>query len=144
MKMSRLLIAASILLLPLAARAEDAVKLARTYKKGEVVRMKTEALVGLMGMEVKLIQITKGEVKDVKADGTVVLESQLESGKVVINGMEIDIPEAPKTTITRDKSGKIVEFKMDGGPGGESPEVSQLMALVSEPVIEGKTVKPSD
>src|ERR1044071_9200374 len=128
MKSSRILLAASILLLPLAAQAQDTVKLGRTFKKGDMVRMKTEALVGLAGMEVKLIQVTKSEVKEVKADGTIITEQQLESGKVVLNGMEIDIPEAPKMVITRDKSGAIVGFKSDGADSAlGSPELAHLM-----------------
>src|SRR2546423_15466371 len=67
----------------LPVRADDKpVTLARTYKKGEVVRRKAEAAIVAGGMDVTATTRAKGTVKEIKENGQGGLEEAGEGGKV--------------------------------------------------------------
>lgn len=130
----------------LPVRAEDKpVKLARIFKKDEVTRHKSESVVSVNGMEVTLTQSSKITIKEVKDDGHVLSETKNEGGKINVGGMEMDIPEAPPVTVTKDKRGVVTEFKMDdGGMSPFSPEILKLMVIVGDPILSEKEVKAGD
>src|SRR5215470_12021434 len=74
-------------------RADDKpVTLARTYKKGDVTRFKTESTVNAAGNDITVTQTSKVTVKDVKDNGQSVVEQAGEGGKLSMGGADQDIP----------------------------------------------------
>ena len=149
MKLNRVMLsvlAGLALIAALPVRADDKpVTLTRTYKKGDVTRLKAESAVTTANGDVQAVMTSKFTVKDVKDNGQVVVEQAGEGGKVTIGGNDMDIPASPPVTVTRDKSGKLVEFKMDEStPGLSTPEISRLMATIGPPILQDKEVKPGD
>src|SRR5579862_9721431 len=95
----------AIALLATQIRAEDtSVKLSRTFKKGDLIRMNIETTIDANGTEVLVKLSSKSTVKTVKENGQVVIESQDEAGKVTVNGTDMDIPDGGITTLTYDKN----------------------------------------
>lgn len=127
-------------------RADDKpVTLTRTYKKGDVARYKSESQITAGAGEAQLVAISKTTVKEIKDNGSVVSESAGESSKLTLNGAEMDIPPDGPMTTTRDKSGKLVEIKLDeNATGARSPEIVRLMEAISTPFLQTKEVKAGD
>jgi hypothetical protein len=124
---------------------ESAVSLLRTYKAGEISRYKSTITANLMGTEVVVTQTIKEEVKEVKENGHAVIVSTNEGGKVSANGQEQEIPSTPPITTTRDRLGKLMDFKKEQSPQGlTSPEVERLMTALSDTLFTDKPVKAGD
>jgi hypothetical protein len=146
---SRLISAAlciSIALISTASFADDPpVALKRSPKKGDVVRFRAESEIKTGMGDAKLVGTSKTTVKEIKENGSVVLEEATEGGTITLNGMEITLPLMPPTVVTRDMSGKLLELKKEETTGGsESPEVTQLMASIGTPILQEKAVKAGD
>lgn len=149
MKLNRsvtLLFALAAVLVPPPVRADDApVTLTRTHKKGDTSRIKSESDITAGAGEVKLVSTTKTTVKDVKDNGQIVFEEVGEGGKLTLNGTDMDIPATPPITVTREKSGKLVEMKMNADPmSAQSPEITRLLASIGAPIFKDKAVKAGD
>src|SRR5579872_7462960 len=139
-------IAGLALVASMPVRADDKpVTLARSYKKGDVTRTNSEASVNANGTDVQVVQTAKITIKDVKDNGQIVIEEAGEGGKVTIGGSDMDMPASYATTATRDKNGKLIEFKMDeGGQTIYTPEITHLLQIVGSPVLSDKEVKPGE
>jgi hypothetical protein len=137
-------------ILPLALMAampvradEKPVTLARTFKKGDVSRIKIETAIDGDGSGVMLKLTSKTTVKDVKDNGQVVIETQDEAGVLTLNGSDMDIPAGPVTTLTFDKTGKLIDFKSEEG-GVITPETLRQLEIMRMPILADKEVKASD
>ncbi|HLJ57699.1 MAG TPA: hypothetical protein VKT77_21870 [Chthonomonadaceae bacterium] len=134
----------AVALLATPVRADDKpVTLSRTFNKGDVVRMSIETTVDANGSEVLVKLTSRATVKAVKDAGQLVVESQDEAGKVTVNGSDMDIPAGGITTLTYDKTGKLVEFKAEEG-GILTPEVLRLLETMRMPILSDKQVKSGD
>jgi hypothetical protein len=132
------------LLAAMPVRADDKpVTLSRTYKKGDVVRIRIETAIDGDGSGVSLKLTSKATVKDVKDNGQVVIESQDEAGKLTLNGSDMDIPAGPVTTLTYDKAGKLIDFKSEEG-GVITPETLRQLEIMRTPILPDKQVKAGD
>src|SRR5689334_12460829 len=115
MKTSRIVCAllfALVLISSQAVRAEDtAVTLVRKFKKDTVTHSEVSIRSSIMGMEIHIKGKSKETVKEVKANGDVVVESTDESGTIKVGEMpEQELPISPPTVETRDKHGKLLEY----------------------------------
>jgi hypothetical protein len=148
MKTLRILLSALsalALVAPLSVRADDAVTLTRTNKKGEVTRFKLTINASIAGQDGVVIQKIKEEVKEVKENGDTVISFMVEGGSYSFGGMEMEIPASPAFDQVYDKFGKLLEFKMpEGAAGVMTAEVQHLMAIVNSPILTGKMVKTGD
>src|SRR2546429_9884158 len=95
--------------------ADDAVKLAITFKKGEVERHKITVNVSLMGMDLVISAVAKSTVKEIKDDGSVTIETVTENTKVKVGGVEMEENDDSKETATRDKRGRLLASPSEGG-----------------------------
>lgn len=127
-----------------AARAEDAITLTRSFKKGDVYRYKTTVTASVMGMEAVVTSNTKQTVKEIKDNGEIVLVEEDEGTKVSLGGQDVDQPPQPPVTTTRDKSGKLVKYEREGADGFFAAEIQHLLAALSEPLLAEKAVKSGD
>lgn len=140
-----LLIGLTLASIQIAFAGESAISLLRTYKVGEVSRYKSTISANLMGTDVLVTQTIKEEVKEVKENGHAVIVSTNEGGKVSANGQEQDIPPTPPITTTRDRLGKLVDFKKDESPQGlTTPEIERLMTALSDTLFTDKPVRAGD
>lgn len=128
------------------ARADDekAVSLIVKPKAGRVQRIKSVVKTSVMGMDLVVNQTQTDTVKEVKANGDVVEETADEGGTVTIGGTEQNQPAGPPYTMTRDKFGKIKEFRKVDAGGFMTPEVSRVLETISSFVLTDKAVKTND
>src|SRR5258708_3516200 len=133
MQPNRLFCGAVLALALLAAqtvRADDTtITLTRKFKKDSVTLYENTMKATLAGMEFHATGRSRHTVKEVKANGDVVVESQDESMKLKVGDMpEQELPASPPTTETRDKQGKLVDYKKEETPNPfTSHEVDYLM-----------------
>lgn len=128
------------------ARADDekAVSLIVKPKAGHITRTKTVIKTNFNGMDIVVNQAQKDTVKEIKENGDVVVEITDEGSTVTYGGTDHDTPAAAPRTITRDKVGKVKEYKSEDQPGFMTPEVSKLMSVVSTFILTEKAVKKDD
>lgn len=132
------------LLAAMPVRADDKpVTLSRTFKKGDVSRIKIETAIDGDGSGVSLKLTSKATVKEVKDNGQIVIETQDEAGVLTLNGSDMDIPAGPLTTLTFDKTGKLIDFKSEEG-GVITPETLRQLEIMRMPILAGKEVKAGD
>lgn len=129
---------------PRPARAEDAYALKRVYKAGETDRYKTvmtmEAETPQGAMKVETTMVMSHTTKEVKEDGTVVVVRKVESGAININGMERPLPNVgQETTLTLDKTGKVV--KREGGDPPGRPSFGRMLGLTNVDVYPDHPLK---
>jgi hypothetical protein len=110
------------------AVADDSYMLKRVYKSGDIDKYKTVINVDGQGgaIKVDITIVTTETVKDVKPDGTVTLETVINSGTLSFGGNEMPLPgvnTAPVLT-TFDKNGKPVEK-----PGAPKRDKSAAMMM---------------
>jgi len=128
-----------------ACLAEDAVTLALAYKKGDVIRHKVTINTSIMGMDVTVTSTSKTTVQEVKDNGEVVSVEEAEETRISIGGMEIDQPGQPPVTTTRDKYGKLVDYKREETPQAFlAPEIERMSAMISGALLPDKAVKAGD
>ena len=129
-----------------AVRADDkAVNLIVKPKVGAVTKYKSTIKATVMGMEINIETSEKMTIKEVKDNGDITVLTESLGGKMSVNGMEQDQPPTPPTTITRDKLGKLVDYKSEDQPGSPfSPEVQKLMVSISDTMLTDKDVKEGD
>ncbi len=140
-----LTLVAGALLAPHAGLAQDTITLARTFKKGEVVKAKVEVKASLAGQEVLVTSDSTETVKDVLPNGNVILESKDENTKITLGGMEMEQPAPPPATTTRTKYGKLIDYKRaQEAEGIVSPDVQKVMMSISEVIFPEKAVKNGD
>ncbi|MCX6361280.1 MAG: hypothetical protein NT029_15865 [Armatimonadetes bacterium] len=143
-----ILAGAAIAILSLgAAGADDTpLTLARVYKEGDVVRHRVEIAANMMGNDVTAIRTIKTTVKEIKkTNGDIIVLSADQGGKVVVGGQEQDIPPQTDAILTLDKTGKIVKYERGAAEAGlMAPEIEHLMAILNEPRLSDKAVKPGD
>jgi hypothetical protein len=128
------------------ARAEDekAVSLIVKPKMGKVTHTKTVIKTSVMGMDIVVSENQKQTIKEVKENGDVVEEITDEGSTINIGGMDRDNPAAPPVTVTRDKFGKVKEYKSDNAAGFMTPEVAKIMAMLSSSILTDKALKTND
>ncbi len=128
------------------ARADDQpVTLAHTYKKNDSFRHKMTVNASVGGMDAVLVRTIKLTVKDIKDNGDVILEETDEGGQLTLNGADQSLPSQPPLTLTRDKTGKLLDYKADDSGGGfMAPEVQKLVAMISDTLFPNKPVKAGD
>jgi hypothetical protein len=128
------------------ARADDekTVTLLVKPKVGRVMRTKSVINTSVMGMDLVVNQSQKDTIKEVKDNGDVVAEIADEGTTISIGGMDQDQPAGPPFNYTRDKIGKIKEFKRAEENGFTSPEIAKLMATLSAFILTDKAVKTND
>lgn len=127
------------------ARADDAITIAHAYKVGDVGHYKISMTTNVMGADASLEQKVKMTVKELKANGDVVIVEESEGGKITFNGQEQDLPQTPPVTQTRDKLGRLVALKKEDNPQGFiAPEIEQIMAMLQMALLPDKAVKPGD
>lgn len=129
-----------------AGRADDkTVNLIVKPKVGTVTKYKTKIKTSVSGTDIAIEESEKHTVKEVKDNGDVVLVSESLGGTISVGGMEMPQPATPPVTTTRSKLGKLLEFKTDEQPGSPfTPEVTRLIASISELVLNDKDVKEND
>jgi hypothetical protein len=127
------------------ARMQDAMTLTRKVKAGDSVRYKTTLTLSANGADVTVEQNRKQTVKEVKESGETVTEITGEGDKLTVNGETNDIPPTAATTVTLDKSGKILSYKP---AAADDPYLStstlHLLTLAEEIIFPDKAVKTGD
>jgi hypothetical protein len=123
---------------------EKAVNLMVKPKVGRILQIKSVVKTTIMGMDLVVNQTQKDTIKEVKENGDVVEETFDEGGTVIIGGAEQNQPVTPPYTMTRDKFGKIKEFRKDAGSGFMTPEVAHVMEMITSFVLTDKAVKTND
>lgn len=128
------------------ARADDekTVNLLVKPKLGHVTHKNTVIKTSVMGMDIVVNQNSKDTVKEVKENGDVVVEIVDEGSTLNVGGMDRDQPMAPPRTITRDKFGKVKEYKSEDIAGFMTPEVSRLLSMIATSLLTDKLVKAND
>lgn len=126
------------------ADEEKPVSLLTAPKVGQVNHIKTIIKTNAAGMDLVVTQSQKNTIKEIKANGDVVLEIADEGTVVDVGGQEMEQPPSPPRTITRDKVGKVKEVKFDDAGQFMSPEVTKIMAGLSSAILTEKAVKTND
>ena len=132
---------------PVVAKADaKPVIIVRTYKDGETRRYSTQIKANVMGMEILITGGQKITVKELKKDGSVVLSTEAEEGKMEIGGNPPETQPATKpATITRDKFGKLVEVvPSEDQQTVWSPEIQKLIYSIGDVILNGKEVKQGE
>lgn len=138
--------AAALLAAANVARADDApVTLAYHVKKGDVAYHKATVTASIMGADVLVTTSTKSTVKDVKDNGDFVVEQTNLGTHVSFGGQEQDQDASAPVTVTRDKRGRLVDYKTDeAAQAFVAPEVQRLIAMLNEVLLPEKPVKQGD
>jgi hypothetical protein len=132
------------LLAPTLGRADDnPVTLSRTFKKGDISRVKIETAIDANGTDVLVKLTSRSTVKELKDNGQFEVETQDEAGKLTLNGSDRDIPAGAVTALTYDKTGKLVDFKAENG-GILTPEILRQLEIMRMPILPEKAVKAGD
>jgi hypothetical protein len=128
--------------------ADDTYLLKRVYRAGEVEKFKTtlniESGMEAGAQQVKLLVTILGSdtVKEVKSDGSVVLETKLEKSTLTVGGNERELPGSGQTlTTVLDKDGVIVPDK-NAAPGERGP--AQMLAFTRAHPFPDKSLKVGD
>jgi hypothetical protein len=131
---------------PQAAYAQDKpVNLAYNFKAKDSYRSKLQVNTSVNGQDVAVTATAKTEIKEIKPNGDFVVVLTNEGGKLNLGGQEQDQPAQPPVTATRNKYGKLVEYKAeDAAMGILAPEVQKLMAMLGEQLMTDKEVKKGD
>jgi hypothetical protein len=138
----------------------NAYTIQRTYKAGDVDRYKIELSGAISGMEAtgqtgvmrfKMSLVNKETTKSVNADGTAVVKSEVETALAKLGDQELDASSyIPVTTMTRDRRGRVLSMKAEGGaagpfgPGGDPGQMLSNSAInfyPAAPVKVGDTWK---
>ena len=124
---------------------EAATTISRTWKAGDVIRMKFTATGEVAGTEVVLERTLKTEVKEVKENGEIVLVQTDLGGTVSAGGQAMDIPGAGPATTTVDKRGRLVKFTRAAADMSIlAPEVEQLVLMTLDYLLPDKEVRSGD
>lgn len=127
-----------------AARVQEEVTLAFSYKKGDVFRYKLDVVASIMGMDVTVKTGQKMTIKEIKENGDYVILYESEPGVATIGGQEQEMPAQPPFEVTVSKRGKFISYNSEAPQGIMSPEIEKLMAVMSENVLPETPVKPGD
>jgi hypothetical protein len=147
----RLLIAAVALTWSVAgAHADDGYLLKRVYKAGDSEKFKTTLKIqsgsedGNPAAKLEVTILGSETVKEVKADGSTVLEMKVEKSTVNFGGQERELPGSGQTTTTViGKDGQIIpDKKTAGASGGVNP--SQMLAFIRPLTFPDKALKAGD
>ena len=145
LKKARLILPAALLAVGIAAYAEDAITLSRKFKEGDTVRYKATVNANVMGGEATVTTTSKQTVKKVKDNGEVIVSIVDEGGKLSFGGMEQDLPGGAEVVETRGKNGRITKLEFpSGGQEIMTPEIRELMSLISDVILSEKAVKSGD
>lgn len=119
------------------------VTLLHSLKAKDTVQYKSSLKLSF-GMEVVLEQNRKYTVKEIKDNEDAVIIVTDLGGKVNVNGSDMPLPASPPITMTQNKQGKLLTYKLEM----ENPILSEstlfLMALVDRVIFPDKAVKASD
>jgi hypothetical protein len=124
-------------------RADEAYSLRRAYKAGESERLKTtikmEADKGARKVEWRLL--TTETTKEVKADGTVVLQAVVDAGSVAVDGVDKGYRlDGQVITTVYDGAGRILRQE---APGAQWP-VGMLLTIARPNFTLAKMLKPGE
>jgi hypothetical protein len=137
----KILAALSLAAIPAGADVKP-VTLLRKYKKGETLRYKREIMLTSGRVMAHDIEVAKLTVRDVKPDGTSIIEADRESGKLTSGGKTNALPPQKMSVITREKSGKLVAYvDLSKSTASTDPKVWQLTSAISAPFLPDKPVK---
>lgn len=142
-----LVAAGALALLPApGARGQDApVQLRYTYKAGRTARYTTTQTGSVMGADLTLSAPYTITVKQVRDDGSAVVERKQEAGKISIGGQEQETPAADPQSSTRDRRGRLLEYNVRANADGFiAPEVTHLLASLTHPLLPEKAVAKGD
>jgi hypothetical protein len=128
---------------------DDGFVLKRTYRAGDVERFKTTlniqsgAEAGAQPVKLEVTIIGTESVKEVRADGSTVLETKMEKSIVNVGGQERENPGSGEviTTIIN-KEGQIVPAKTTGSAGGGN--TSQMLAFTRGFAFPDKPMRAGD
>ncbi|MGV3720966.1 MAG: hypothetical protein ACO1SX_08645 [Actinomycetota bacterium] len=126
------------------AGAAQAVKLARSPKKGETVRYQYEVKGEVATAPFTVSGRTKHEVTEVKDSGEYTAAETNEDTKLVVMGMEQPAPPSVTTVITRTAGNRLREFKSEEQGGIVAPEVQRLLTTLSQPLLPEKAVSSAE
>ncbi len=122
----------------------------RTYKAGDVDRYRmvikstvNSQLTGNKDVDVLLSILMKETTKELKPDGGAVLQDDLEQAYAKIGDQEMDATSLlPGHVVqTRDKQGRIVESKIEGGASADNGNQMQMFAQQGMTFYPPKPVK---
>jgi hypothetical protein len=122
------------------AGAAQGVKLARTPKKGEMVKYQYEVKGEVATAPFTVTGRTRHEVTEVKDSGEFTTTETNEETKIVVMGMEQPQPPSVATMITRTAGNRLRDLKSQEEGGIVSREVQRLLSGLSEPLLPEKTV----
>lgn len=125
----------------------------RVYKLKEVDRTKitskatidNAALGG--NVTIVMLMVMKETTKEVKEDGTIVLRDEFEKALVNFQDKDMDMTaDMPSITQTRDKTGRLVDFKTEGGSAlfAQGASGQKVMSQVQQTLYPPKPVKVGD
>lgn len=127
--------------------AQESYSLKRVYKAGEtdryktVITMEAEGPMGPFTFEFTIL--TTEKVKDVKPDGSAVVETTVESGKLKAKDVERELNDSSTFTTTIDKTGKETRSEAGEPTAGKSqrgPAV-MMLGLARAAMIPPRTLK---
>lgn len=130
---------------PVGAAEDQAVTLCWSPKAGDSVRYRTTIKLDIGGNDIVVEQNRRHVVRRIKDSRDVVIVVEEEGGKVIAGGAENAIPAGAPTTITLDKSNKVLEFQVERDDNPYLSAAAQhLIALIDRIVLPEKPVKPGD
>src|SRR5688572_15885983 len=145
LKNARLILPAALLAVGIAAYAQDAVTLTRKFKEGDTIRFKATVNANVMGGEAVVTTTSKQTVKKVNDNGEVIVSIVDEGGKLSFGGAEQELPGGAEVVETRGKNGRITKLEFPaGGQEIMTPEIRELMSLISDVIFAEKPVKAGD
>lgn len=127
-------------------RKDDApVTLKYTYKAGDVQHLDVLIKANVQGADATVHSTRKYTIKEIKDSGDVVIRFTDEGGTLTLNGADQPQDPAPDIDLTRDKQGKLTDFKPSKEIAGQlTPEVLQTIEELSVVVLPDKAVKAND
>jgi hypothetical protein len=113
--------------------AAQAATLARTFKKGDVVRHRYDMKGSVAEAEFAVTGTARQEVNEVKPTGEVVVTETQQDVKLTVMGADQPQPEAPPLKSTRDRQGRLVDI--GEAPTVLTPACMRIIATLAEPLL---------
>lgn len=121
------------------------VAVAYSIKTGDANRYRMTMTITASGTNVVVEQNRKDTVTEIKPNGDTVTRIADLGGKVTVNGTEQEMEPAPGITMTMNKYGRVLSYKLDEDTQQYfTPQTMFLVVASGHPILSDKPVKPGE